>query len=103
MEEQALKTDLQNMDNRLTELEEKLDKIDVKLTQVIEAIKGNPLTKVGGLVSDMESMKTRISEIEKKQIENDEFKKRVYWTVGIIVAAALIFQYITSVYVNIKK
>ena len=103
MEEQAIKTDLQNMDHRLTDLEEKLDKIDVKLTQVIEAIKGNPLTKVGGLVNDMEAMKSRISDIEKKQIENDEFKKRVYWTVGIIVAFALIFQYIANVYVNIKK
>lgn len=103
MEEEVIKKELRNMELRLDDLEQKIDMINTKVTQVVDAILGNPLTKVGGLMQDIDTMKSKISEIEKKQIEIDEFKKRVYWTVGIVIAAALIVQYITNVYVNIKK
>ena len=38
----SLTLDLQNMDARLTEMEEKIDSINTKLTQVVDAILGNP-------------------------------------------------------------
>ncbi len=103
MEEEVIKKELRNMELRLDDLEQKIDMINTKVTQVVDAILGNPLTKVGGLMQDIDTMKSKISEIEKKQVEIDEFKKRVYWTVGIVIAAAIIVQYITNVYVNIKK
>jgi hypothetical protein len=103
MEEEVIKKELRNMELRLDDLEQKIDMINTKVSQVVDAILGNPLTKVGGLMQDIDTMKTKISEIEKKQVEIDEFKKRVYWTVGIVIAAAIIVQYITNVYVNIKK
>jgi len=103
MENEPIKNELRNMELRLDDLEQKIDMINTKVSQVVDAILGNPLTKVGGLMQDIDTMKTKISEIEKKQIEIEEFKKRVYWTVGIVIAVAAIVQYVTSVYVNIKK
>ena len=90
------------MELRLDDLEQKIDMINTKVTQVVDAILGNPLTKVGGLMQDIEHIKEKLQKVEKKQIEYDDFKKRIYWTIGIIVGAAIIFQYITSVYSNIK-
>jgi hypothetical protein len=103
MEDTPFKSELRNMELRLDDLEQKIDMINTKVTQVVDAILGNPLTKVGGLMQDIDTMKNKISELERKQVEIEDFKKRVYWTVGIVIAAAAIVQYITNVYVNIKK
>jgi tetrahydromethanopterin S-methyltransferase subunit G len=99
---EIIKTELAAMDQRLTELEEKIDNIDTKLTQVIDAILGNRLTKTGGFMSDIEIIKTKIDVLEKKQVRYDEFKKKITWTIGIIVALALIVEYLTKVYSNVK-
>jgi hypothetical protein len=103
MEDTPFKNEIRSMELRLDDLEQKIDMINTKVTQVVDAILGNPLTKVGGLMQDIDTMKNKISELERKQVEIEDFKKRVYWTVGIVIAAALIVQYITNVYVNIKK
>jgi len=99
----SLALDFQNMDARLTEMEEKIDKIDTKLTQVVDAILGNPLTKQGGFMHEMDVLKSKIEELEKKQRSYENFKNKISWTVGLIVAAAFILQYIVTVYSNIKK
>lgn len=99
----SLALDFQNMDARLTDMEEKIDKIDTKLTQVVDAILGNPLTKQGGFMHDMDVLKVKIEELEKKQRTYENFKNKISWTVGLIVAAAFILQYIVIVYSNIKK
>lgn len=98
-----LKDELHNMELRLSEMEDKIDMINTKVTQVVDAILGNPLTKVGGLMQDIEEMKNKINKLEKKQDEYDDFKKRVYWTVGIVLTVGVLLQYITNIYVNIKK
>lgn len=98
-----LALDFQNMDARLTDMEEKIDKIDTKLTQVVDAILGNPLTKQGGFMHDMDILKAKIEELEKKQRTYENFKNKISWTVGIIVGAAFVLQYIVTVYSNIKK
>jgi prefoldin subunit 5 len=99
----SLALDFQNMDARLTEMEEKIDKIDTKLTQVVDAILGNPLTKQGGFMHEMDVLKMKIEELEKKQRTYENFKNKISWTVGLIVAAAFVLQYLVIVYSNIKK
>lgn len=101
--ESSFKQDLQNMDIRLTEMEEKIDAIDKKLTQVVDAILGNPLTKTGGFVHDIDILKSKIEELEKKQLRYESFKNRVSWTVGIIMGAAMVIQYVVSIYTGLKK
>ena len=90
------------MDLRLTEMEEKIDAINTKLTQVVDAILGNPLTKTGGFVHDIDILKSKIEELEKKQLRYESFKNRVSWTVGIIMGAAMVLQYIVSIYTGLK-
>jgi len=102
MEEISYKDELNNMDLRLTEMEEKIDSIDDKLTQVMDAIMGNRLTKSGGFIEDINVLKDKIQLLEKRQEKYDEFKKRISWTVGIIVAALIFIQYISNIYSNIK-
>jgi prefoldin subunit 5 len=100
--EEFIKSELAQMDNRLTEMEEKIDTIDKKINQVIDAISGNRLTKSGGFVSEIEVLKDKINLIERKQEKFDEFKKRIGWTVGIVVSILLIFQYLTNIYSKFK-
>jgi hypothetical protein len=94
--------EMQAMEVRLSDMEDKIDAIDKKLTQVVDAILGNPLTKQGGFVHDIELINDRIHKLEKSQAKLEDFKKRVYWTVGIALAIILFFQYMTSIYKNIK-
>lgn len=90
------------MEHRLTEMEEKIDGIDSKLTQVIDAILGNRLTKTGGFMNDIEVLKEKISTLEKKQEKDDEFKKKLVWTVSIVVAIGVAIQYFLDLYSHMK-
>jgi predicted nucleic acid-binding Zn-ribbon protein len=100
--EEQVKSELKSMDQRLYDMEEKIASIDTKLTQVVDAILGNPLTKTGGFINDIDVLKEKIVTLEKKIEKQEEFKKRITWTIGIIVAAGLFIQYITTVYSNVK-
>jgi seryl-tRNA synthetase len=99
---ELVKSELAHMEQRLTEMEEKIDNIDKKLNQVVDAILGNSLTKSGGFMQEMEKIKEKIYLLERKQDKMDDFKKRIIWTIGIIVTAAMVIQYIIKVYSDIK-
>ena len=98
--EDQVKKELKNMDQRLYELEEKMTSIDTKLSQVVDAILGNPLTKSGGFIKDIEIMKEKIQELENK-IQSEEFKKKITWTFAIVVTVALILEYFVNIYSSI--
>jgi tetrahydromethanopterin S-methyltransferase subunit G len=98
-----LNADLQNMEIRLTEMEEKIDVINTKLTQVVDAILGNPLTKTGGFMKEIDNMKERIKQLEKIQTETVDFKKKIYWTVGAIIGVGIFIQYLVNIYAAVKK
>ena len=99
--EDQVKKELKNMDQRLYELEEKMTSIDTKLSQVVDAILGNPLTKSGGFVKDIEIMKEKIQELENKIQSQEEFKKKITWTFAIVVTVALILEYFVNIYSSI--
>lgn len=101
--EESVLEDIKNMDQRLTELEEKIDDINTKLTQVVDAILGNPLTKTGGFINDISVLKDKMETLEKKVSRQEEFRKKVYWAITIGVGAILLVQYLTTIYANLKK
>lgn len=100
--EKQVEKELKSMDQRLYDLEEKMTSIDTKLTQVVDAILGNALTKTGGFVADLSELKTKIKGLEDKIEKQEEFKKRFTWTVGLIIAIGAILQYLSTLYKNIK-
>ena len=100
--EQEFKSELMQMEHRLTEMEEKIDAIDKKLNQVIEAILGNSLTKSGGFIHDIDVLKEKMFLLEKKIEKQEEFRKRISWTIGIIAAAAMVIQYLVNLYTSVK-
>jgi hypothetical protein len=91
------------MDQRLHDLEEKMTSIDTKLTQVVDAILGNPLTKAGGFITDIEVLKKKIDVLEATVEKQEEFKKKVYWAGAIIVFIVLAISYVTSIYSNVTN
>ena len=100
--QQQVKQELKNMDQRLYELEEKMTSIDTKLTQVVDAILGNSLTKTGGFVNDIDELKKKIELLEAQVKKQEEFKKKFSWTVGLVTAGALVTQYLINLYSKIK-
>lgn len=100
--EKQVEKELKSMDQRLHDLEEKMTSIDTKLTQVVDAILGNALTKTGGFVADITELKEKLKQLEEKMQRQEEFKKKLTWTVGIIIAIGALVQYLVSVYNNIK-
>jgi predicted nucleic acid-binding Zn-ribbon protein len=100
--QELIKTELKAMDKRLFDLEEKMTSIDTKLSQVVDAILGNSLTKAGGFIKDIDELNKKIKELEDKIEKQEEFKKKFSWTVGIITVVALIIQYVVNVYSKFK-
>jgi hypothetical protein len=103
MENEAFKEELDKMELRLSDMEDKLDRLDEKLTQVVDAILGNPLTKQGGFISDIDILKVRIAELEKAQAENSTFRRQISWTVGLIVGLGIVIQFAVNIYANLKR
>lgn len=101
--ELAVKAELKSMDQRLYELEEKMTSIDTKLTQVVDAILGNPLTKAGGFITDIEVLKKKLEALEAAVARQEDFKKKVYWAGAIIVFAVLAVSYISAIYSDITR
>ena len=108
--ENTITKELHTMDKRLTGLEENISSIDNKLTQVVDAILGNPLTKQGGMIAEMDQMKkdmlalqVLISVLQKKQLNNEKFKNRIIWTIATIIAIGVLLQYVGNFYFKFNK
>jgi tetrahydromethanopterin S-methyltransferase subunit G len=100
--QQQINNELKSMDQRLYDLEEKMSSIDGKLTQVVDAILGNPLTKSGGFVDKIEMLEEKITLMEKKIEKQEEFRRRITWTIGIVIAIAAVLQYVSGLLSNIN-
>jgi hypothetical protein len=100
--QQQINNELKSMDQRLYDLEEKMSSIDGKLTQVVDAILGNPLTKSGGFVEKIDVLEEKIALMEKKIEKQDEFRRRITWTGGIILGVLVLLEYVTKIYTSLN-
>lgn len=101
--ESKVEKELKSMDQRLYDLEEKMTSIDTKLTQVVDAMLGNGLTKTGGFVSEITELKGKMKDLEYKLEKQEEFKKRFTWTIGIVIGIGVMLQYLATLYNNINS
>lgn len=100
--EEQVKSELKSMDQRLYDMEEKIGSIDTKLTQVVDAILGNRLTKTGGFVKDIQSLEEKIKTLEGKVEKHEDFKKKVYWAAAILGALVVGDEYIVKIINNLN-
>jgi UDP-N-acetylglucosamine 2-epimerase len=100
--QKQIEDNLSRMDKRLLEVEERMSSIDSKLTQVVDAILGNALTKTGGFIEEINILKIKMKVLEEQAEKQEEFKKKILWTIGIVVTVAIILEYLTQLYSNIK-
>ena len=91
-----LQLKLENMEDRLDELEIKIDSIDSKLCTVIDALVGNKILKSDGLVS-------RLEKFEKELQELKEFKNKILYGVATIVSVGIFIDFLLKTYLNLKK
>ena len=101
--EKQIEKELKSMDQRLEDLEGKMTSIDTKISQVVDAILGNPLTKDGGVVNDIRALQDKVKELEKKLIDQEIFKNRIIWTVSVLIALGVLIQYVANIYISINK
>jgi peptidoglycan hydrolase CwlO-like protein len=95
--------ELKKMEERLDELEVKIDSIDSKLSRVMDALVGNPILKSDGLVGKFDTYDTELKRIEKEILELKDFKKRILYGVAAIVSVGLILDAFIRAYANLKK
>lgn len=93
--------ELRNMDQRLSDLEDKMTSIDKKLTQVVDAILGNPLTKSGGFMKELEELRHEVSTLKTRVGRQEDFKKKIIWTMSILGVLFAAVEYLLSVYTKL--
>ena len=93
--------ELRNMDQRLSDLEDKMTSIDKKLTQVVDAILGNPLTKSGGFMKELEEIRHEVSTLKTRVERQEDFKKKIIWTMSILGVLFAAVEYLLSVYTKL--
>lgn len=99
--EESVKQELKSMDQRLSDLEEKMTSIDTKLSQVIDAILGNPLTKTGGFAERVDLLEEKLLLLENKVEKQDEFRRRLTWIVGFIATTAIVIDFVVRFIKNV--
>lgn len=98
-------------------LEGKVEEYGDKLNIILQAITGNPLTRDGGMVKDMENLNGKVENLDKRmekkfdevdaRLEATElFQKRMSWTWTIIVFGVSVLTGLISLliaYLSFKK
>lgn len=89
-------SELKKMEERLDELEVKIDSIDSKLSRVMDALVGNPILKNDGIVGRIEKQEAEMQDLK-------DFKKKILYGVTAIVGLGLLLDFLIRVYVNLSK
>lgn len=101
--EAQVKQDFKIMEKNFAEFEGRFASIDTKLTQVVDALLGNSLTKEGGLVNDYKNLKREVKILQDKVAVQESFKSKILWGISIITIIALVLKYIADMYIVMTK
>ena len=102
-EEPGREIKLLEVENKFKDLDQKILNIDAKLTQIVEAILGNSLTKQGGFMKELNIMQEKLEDLEKKIAIQEEFRKKFLWTIVLVTILGSIIQFLIHLYQKIKE
>lgn len=91
-----LQEQIERMEERLNEVEAKLDSIDDKVSRMYNALVGDDVLKTQGLVSRIERTEAAVKELK-------EFKRKIMYGVAGIVGAGLLIDFLIRVFTNLQK
>jgi chromosome segregation ATPase len=91
-----IQQEIQRMEERLNEVEAKLDSIDQKVSRMYNALVGDDVLKTQGLVSRIERTESAVRELK-------EFKRRIMYGVAGIVALGLLADFLIRLFTNLQK
>lgn len=91
-----LQEEIIRMEERLNEVEAKLDSIDQKVSRMYNALVGDDVLKTQGLVSRIERTESAVRELK-------EFKRRIMYGVSGIVALGLLADFLIRLFTNLSK
>jgi chromosome segregation ATPase len=91
-----IQEEIQRMEERLNEVEAKLDSIDQKVSRMYNALVGDEVLKTQGLVSRIERTESAVRELK-------EFKRRIMYGVAGIVALGLLADFLIRLFSNLQK
>ena len=84
------------MEERLNDVEAKLDSIDQKVSRMYNALVGDDILKTQGLVSRIEKTESAVRELK-------EFKRKIMYGVAGIVALGLLADFLIRLFTNLQK
>jgi len=91
-----IQQEIQRMEERLNEVEAKLDSIDQKVSRMYNALVGDEVLKTQGLVSRIERTESAVRELK-------EFKRKIMYGVSAIVALGLVLDFLIRLFSNLQK
>lgn len=77
--------DEKELKEQFTHVEGKVEELSDKVTLILQAITGNPLTHDGGIVKDMKDQNERLKGIEKRLEAVEDFKNTLSAKITTIV------------------
>lgn len=84
------------MEERFTDIEEKIEVIGNSVREVRDALLGTEFSGNKGWIQEIEYLKKKVE-------EHDEFKKKVMWTFLGIGVVFTVIEILIQVYFNLKK
>lgn len=91
-----LQQEITRMEERLNDVEAKLDSIDQKVSRMYNALVGDDVLKTQGLVSRIERTESAVRELK-------EFKRRIMYGVAGIVTVGILLDFLIRLFTNLSK
>jgi chromosome segregation ATPase len=106
-----IQTEISLLDQRLSAMEDQLDgikadiqdnttqivEINAKMSQILEALMGNPITNSKGMVGNLRSIRETV------RVHDEKIKKFTWFWYGVAAFAGVIISIITFIFKNLIK
>ena len=102
MNETELNKKLQGLEQRICEFEKQMGGVDDKVTQILDAISGNPITKQGGITRSIYLLDNQVKHLEQRIQKQEYYVQRVMWITGFVITMIFSLEYFIKLYNTIN-